>query len=69
MLYYAESKYEAAEPLYKQALAIRENNLGKDDPTVMQTKQFYAALLRQEGRKSEAQKMEAEAAGSGVAHL
>jgi hypothetical protein len=35
----------------------------------VQTKQFYAALLRQEGRKSEAQKMESEAAGSGVARL
>ena len=68
LLYYCESKYEAAEPLYKRALEIREMNLGADDPAVLQTMQYYAAVLRQEGRKAEARKMEAQASGSGVAH-
>ena len=69
LLYYCESKYDAAEPLYKRALEIREKNLGTDDPAVLQTMQFYAAVLRQEGRKAEARKMEAQAAAGGVAHM
>ena len=69
LLYYCESKYAAAEPLYKRALEIREKNLGSEDPAVQQTMQFYAALLRQEGRKAEARKLEAQAAGNVAAHL
>ena len=69
LLYYCEAKYDAAEPLYKRALEIREKNLGTDDPAVQQTQQFYAALLRQVGRKAEAQKLEAQASGGGVARL
>ena len=64
LLYYCESKYEAAEPLYKQALQNRQLNLGAKDPVVLQTMQVYAALLRQEGRKDEAQKVEAQSARS-----
>jgi hypothetical protein len=41
-------------------LQIREQNLGAKDPVVLQTQQFYAALLRQEGRKEEAQRIEAQ---------
>jgi len=69
LLYYCETKYAAAEPLYKRALQIREKNLGRGDPAVLQTMQFYAALLRQEGRTTEADKLEAQAAGGGVARL
>jgi tetratricopeptide (TPR) repeat protein len=69
LLYYCEGKYEAAEPLYKRLLEIREQNLGPNDPTVIQTRQIYAALLRQEGRKAEAQSFEAQPARGGVANL
>jgi tetratricopeptide (TPR) repeat protein len=69
LLYYCEAKYDAAEPLYKRALEIREKNLGAGDPAVQQTEQFYAALLRQVGRKDEARKLEAKASASGVALL
>jgi tetratricopeptide (TPR) repeat protein len=69
LLYYCEAKYAQAEPLYKRALEIREKNLGPQDPAVLQTMQFYAALLRQQGRKTEAQAVEAQAAFKGIAHL
>jgi tetratricopeptide (TPR) repeat protein len=69
LLYYCENKYAAAEPLYKRALQIREKNLGPDDPAVLQTMRFYAGLLRQEGRTKEADRLEAQAAGGGVALL
>jgi tetratricopeptide (TPR) repeat protein len=69
LLYYCEAKYDAAEPLYRRALEIREKNLGADDPAVQQTMQFYAALLRQVGRKAEARKLDAQASGAAVAHL
>ena len=61
LLYYCETKYNAAEPLYKRALQIRKKNLGPRDPIVLQTMEFYAALLRQEGRKAEAQEIETQA--------
>jgi tetratricopeptide (TPR) repeat protein len=69
LLYYCESKYDAAEPLYRRALEIREKNLGADDPAVRQTMQIYASLLRQEGRNAEARKLEAKAADSIGAQL
>lgn len=69
LLYYCESKYDAAEPLYKRALEIRERNLGTDDQAVLQTMQFYASLLRQEGRKTEARQYETLAAAGGSAHM
>jgi tetratricopeptide (TPR) repeat protein len=69
LLYYCEAKYAEAEPLYKRALEIRETNLGPDDPAVLQTMQFYAALLRQQGRKTEAHAVDAQTAFKGIAHL
>jgi tetratricopeptide (TPR) repeat protein len=66
LLYYCEGKYDSAEPLYKKAVRIRELNLGAKDPIVLQTLQYYAALLRQEGRKEEAQKVESRSARSEV---
>jgi tetratricopeptide (TPR) repeat protein len=69
LLYYCEANYTAAEPLYRQALQIREKNLGATDPATKQTLEFYAALLRQEGRKAEARQMEAKTVESSVAHF
>ena len=45
--------YDAAEPLYKRALEIREMNVGKDDPAVLQTLQFSP---RCSGRKAKKRK-------------
>src|SRR4029077_19540205 len=69
LLYYCEAKYDAAEPLYKRALEIREKNLGQDDPAVVQTMRLCASRLRQEGRKTEARKLEVQAASVGIAHM
>jgi tetratricopeptide (TPR) repeat protein len=60
LIYNFEGKYSEAEPLYKQAIQIREKNLGPEDPGVVQTQEIYAAMLRQEGRKDEARKIESE---------
>jgi tetratricopeptide (TPR) repeat protein len=69
LLYYCEGNYDAAEPLYKRAVEIRERNLGPDDPAVLQTIQFYAAVLRQEGRSAEAASLENHhTTRSGVVH-
>jgi tetratricopeptide (TPR) repeat protein len=69
VLFYCEGNYQAAEPLYKRVLDIRQKNLGLDNPTVLQTVEIYATLLRQEGKQVDAAKMEAQAARAGVAHL
>jgi tetratricopeptide (TPR) repeat protein len=69
LLYYCESNYDAAEPLYRRALEIRVQALGADDPVVLQTMQIYAAVLRQEGRKAEALKMEELADAMAIAKL
>ena len=58
LLYNCEEKYTEAEPLYVKALQIREKNLGPQHPDVIRTREIYAAMLRQEGRKAEAQKIE-----------
>ena len=42
---------------------------GSTDPVVLQTIQFYAGVLRQEGRKAEAAEIEARAAASSIARL
>ena len=69
VIYYCEGKYEEADPLYKRALNIRESNLGANNPAVLQTAEIYAALLRLEGKKADAAKLEAQSARAGVAHL
>ncbi len=61
VLYRAQGKYAEAEPLYKRALAIREEALGPDHPHVAGSLENYAALLRKTGRGDEATMMEARA--------
>ena len=58
LLYNCEGKYSEAEPLYRRLIQIREQNLGPQDQSVVQTREIYAAMLRQEGRKEEARKIE-----------
>ncbi len=47
--------------LFKRALAIDEKVLGAEHPYVARILQNYAALLRQTGRSTEAENMEARA--------
>ncbi len=60
-LYEDQGRYGDAEPLYKRALAISEETLGPEHPTVAQMLENYAALVRETGREAEAAKMEARA--------
>ena len=71
-LYKAQGRYAEAEPLLnrglaikatnlKRGLAIREKALGPDHPDVATSMENYASLLRQIGRNSEAEAMEASA--------
>jgi tetratricopeptide (TPR) repeat protein len=53
LLYHAQGQYAEAEPLYKQALAIKED--------VVAALENYADLLRKTNRQTEAEKMEARA--------
>jgi hypothetical protein len=51
-------RYEAAEPLLRRALAIRESALGADHSETACTRGFLATLLRRAGREAEAQALE-----------
>ncbi len=57
-LYYAESQYAKAEPLYQQALAIRQKVLGPQHPAIALVLDNYSALLRQTDRAAEANELE-----------
>ena len=57
--YYAEGRYQDAEPLYVRSLHIGERVLGPAHPDVVMTLQNYAQLLRKLHRKAEARKVEA----------
>jgi tetratricopeptide (TPR) repeat protein len=54
LLYYAQGKYAAAEPLYQRALKIRQEALGPEHPSTIIVLNNYAALLRAMGREHEA---------------
>jgi hypothetical protein len=58
-MYYAEGRYQDAEPLYVRAVKIGEKSLGPAHPDVVITLHYYAALLRKLHRKAEARKVEA----------
>ena len=60
-LYHAQGRYEASEPLYKQALAVWEKAVGPDHPNVATALKNYAGLLRKTGRDTEAAEMETRA--------
>jgi tetratricopeptide (TPR) repeat protein len=57
-LYYAQGRYEAAEPLYQRALAIQEQRLGPNHPDVVVTLNNYLALLKAMHRDAEAAQLE-----------
>jgi len=62
MLYKAQGKYSAAEPLYQRALAIDEKALGPDHDKTAAIAENLAETLRKLGRNSEAEVYEQQAA-------
>ena len=50
-----QGRFDEAEALYKQALAIRENELGPDHPHVATSLKYLAQLYRLQGRYGEAE--------------
>ena len=61
-LYTKQSRYADAEPLFKRALAILENDQGPRDPSVAIVLASHAQLLRATGRAAEAAQLESRAA-------
>ena len=54
-LYKEQGRYADAEPLYKRALAIRENALGPDHLDVAQSLNNLADLYSAQGRHADAE--------------
>jgi CHAT domain-containing protein len=54
-LYLSQGRYSEAEPIYKQALAIRKAQLGDNHPDTATSLNNLAALYRFQGRYSEAE--------------
>jgi tetratricopeptide (TPR) repeat protein len=55
LLYYSQGKYKEAEPLYQQALALRQKLLGDDHPDVAQSLNNLALLYYSQGKYKEAE--------------
>jgi tetratricopeptide (TPR) repeat protein len=55
LLYCDQGRYAEAEPLYGQALAIRQQQLGADHPDVAASLNNLAALYRDQGRYADAE--------------
>ena len=54
-LYDSQGKYNEAEPLYQQALALRQKLLGDDHPDVASSLNNLAGLYKSQGRYNEAE--------------
>ncbi len=54
-LYHSQGKYAEAEPLYKQALAIRKQQLGDNHPGTATSLNNLAGLYSSQGRYAEAE--------------
>ena len=54
-LYRSQGRYEEAEPLYQQALAMTRKLLGEEHPSVATSLNNLAALYRSQGRYEEAE--------------
>jgi len=52
ILYYQQSKYAEAEPLYQRALRIWEQSLGPEHPHTQAFRANYATLLRKMERNT-----------------
>jgi hypothetical protein len=58
-LAFAQGQYSEAEPLFRRALTIREEQLGVEHPVVAVLLEKYAVLLHKTEREAEAVAMEA----------
>jgi hypothetical protein len=58
-LYGGEGKNEQSASLYKEALDIREKDIGQDDPGTIATTNAYIGVLRKLKRDAEAHELEA----------
>jgi tetratricopeptide (TPR) repeat protein len=58
-LYGGEGKNEQSASLYKEALEIREKDIGEDDPGTIATTKAYVGVLRKLKRDAEAEELEA----------
>ena len=56
-LYRKQGRYEAAEPLFLQALALRKKLLGESHPDVAQSLNNLALLYDSQGRYDEAESL------------
>ena len=54
-LYKSQGKYKEAEPLYQQALALRQKLLGDDHPDVATSLNNLASLYYSQGKYKEAE--------------
>jgi tetratricopeptide (TPR) repeat protein len=54
-LYDSQGKYKEAEPLYQQALALRQKLLGDDHPHVATSLNNLAGLYKSQGKYKEAE--------------
>ncbi|MGH3055631.1 MAG: tetratricopeptide repeat protein, partial [Gaiellaceae bacterium] len=61
LLYAAQGKPEAAEPLYQRAIAILQKTNGSRQGELDRVLDNYAALLYETGRDTEAEDLEARA--------
>jgi tetratricopeptide (TPR) repeat protein len=59
LLYSDQGKYAEAEPLFKRALKIKEETLGKNHPDVATVCESMAKCYRKRGKKDEAEVLEA----------
>ena len=50
-LYESQGRYEAAEPLYRQALTIAEKVLGKNHPDTITIRNNYELLINSQNNK------------------
>ena len=55
LLYYSQGKYNEAELLYQQALALRQKLLGNDHPDVASSLNNLALLYYSQGKYKEAE--------------
>ena len=63
LVYYAQRRYDEAEPLYQRAITITERALGPDDPNLAASLGNLAELYRKQERYVEAEPLYREALG------